>query len=176
MCAKYQVRRFTFEIYSNTQYCIQSSTDNLHYGSSNNFVDVCLCVLNNIIILVYSTVVMCCFIQVCNRYQENQLRLQRNLAVQFNPRRNTAGQNVQKMPVTLSDSLEEDKLSLNNQNRTKHLQFIGCVMQLMYTWWCNMSAAWQYIFAGKGGTFLLFTVHVAAMNNYNDKVTVLLFV
>ena len=29
------------------------------------------------------------------------------------------------------------------QHLTKHMPIIGCVLQVMYTWWLNMSSAWQ---------------------------------
>ena len=40
----------------------------------------------------------------CDRYQENQFRLQRNVAFQFNPKGNTAGRNEERRPVSLSNS------------------------------------------------------------------------
>lgn len=61
-------------------------------------VDVCLGVLN--CVLYYCNVLF----NLCDRYQENKLRLQRNLAFQFNPKGNTAGRSGEKRPVSLSNS------------------------------------------------------------------------
>ena len=69
----------------------------------------------------------------------------------------------------------EDSVTKHSKSNKTH--FVGCVSQGMMNqhvigMTINICRQKEQV---KGNTFLLFTVHVAAVNTYNDKVTVLLF-
>ena len=125
--------RYYFTIQQSIVYAIWKTSNTLLATLACCPVDVCLGVL---VILVYYTVLF----YTCDRYQENELCLQRKPGLPVKQILPTE-MYVQSEAWYTQWQSREDKASLQNKNLTKLMLFISCVLRVMYTWRCNMSSA-----------------------------------